>query len=112
MPKAGAAAAASSEPVTQKAAVVITPPAPMSGPADDLKRISGIGPWIERQLNAMGITRFAQIATWSAEDIARIGAEVAIPGRIERDGWVEQARRLAAETAHGQTANGTKPTEH
>ena len=103
----------------ETAPVVASPETPDSGPADDLKLISGIGPWIERQLNAMGITRFAQIAAWTAEDVARIGAQVAVPGRIERDGWIEQARKLAAaatagtsHAASGSGANGTKPTEH
>lgn len=67
------------------------------GPADDLKRITGVGPWIERQLNAMGINRFAQIAAWTSDDVARIGARVAIPGRIERDNWIGQAHALAGQ---------------
>ncbi len=64
------------------------------GKADDLKKISGIGPKLEQILNGMGITRFADIAGWSDEDVARIDAEIGLGGRIVRDGWVAQAKAL------------------
>jgi predicted flap endonuclease-1-like 5' DNA nuclease len=65
-------------------------------PPDDLKRISGIGPAFERALHAQGITRFAEIARWSNEDVQRVAEALGIPPqRIERDGWVESARELA-----------------
>ena len=66
-------------------------------PEDDLTRISGIGSKIRDRLHEAGILRFSQIAAWSDEDIARFDAMVGGPeDRIRRDGWVEQARRLAA----------------
>ncbi len=64
------------------------------GEGDDLKRIKGIGPAIAAKLEAMGITRIAQIAALSAEDIARIESELGFKGRIARERWVEQAREL------------------
>lgn len=63
--------------------------------ADDLKMISGVGPKLEQVLNGMGVTRFTDIAGWSAEDAAHIDAEIGLGGRIERDGWIAQARALA-----------------
>jgi predicted flap endonuclease-1-like 5' DNA nuclease len=67
-----------------------TPP----GERDDLKRIHGIGPALERRLHRLGITRFGQIASWTGEDIARIARELADSAdRIRRDGWVQSARR-------------------
>jgi NADH-quinone oxidoreductase subunit E len=63
--------------------------------ADDLKVISGVGPKLEQVLNGMGVTRYADIAAWSASDVARIEAELGLDGRIARDGWVEQAKGLA-----------------
>jgi len=63
--------------------------------ADDLKKISGVGPKLEQVLNGMGVSRFADIAGWSVEDAARIDAEIGLGGRIERDGWIAQARALA-----------------
>lgn len=64
------------------------------GKADDLKKISGVGPKLEQVLNGKGVTRFADIAGWSEEDVARIDAEIGLGGRIARDGWVAQARAL------------------
>lgn len=68
---------------------------PMAGKTDDLKRISGVGPKLEQALNGKGIFRFADIARWTASDAEKIEAELGLDGRIARDGWVEQARKLA-----------------
>jgi len=62
--------------------------------SDDLTQIKGIGKVLETKLNAMGINSFAQIAAFSPEDVARLGAELTPKGRIERDGWIDQARAL------------------
>ncbi|WP_417688296.1 50S ribosomal protein L21 [Roseibium sp.] len=65
------------------------------GKADDLKKISGVGPVLEKKLNALGITTYEQIVGFSAEDIARVDEVLNFKGRIERDNWVEQAKELA-----------------
>ncbi len=63
---------------------------------DDLKRIRGVGPVLEKTLNALGIYRFSQIASFGASDIQRISDKLPqFPGRIERDRWIEQARDLS-----------------
>lgn len=65
---------------------------------DDLQRIRGIGPKLAEHLNDQGIRRFGQIATWTESDIDRIGKGLGKLGtRILRDGWVEQAKKLATE---------------
>lgn len=64
-------------------------------PPDDLKRISGIGKVIEGKLNAVGITRFAQIAAWTQADIDEFRERLNFRGRIEREFWVDQAKLLA-----------------
>ena len=69
--------------------------APGEGGADNLTRIKGIGPANQRKLNGLGIWHFAQIAAWSGDEVAWIGSYLAFPGRIEREGWVEQAKALA-----------------
>ncbi len=61
---------------------------------DDLKRIVGIGPVIERQLNDLGIVSFAQIASWSDDEIEAISRQLDVEGRIELEDWVGQARKL------------------
>jgi len=77
--------------------------APASQPAglapagtDDLKLLKGVGPALEKKLHAAGVTSFAQIAAWSADDVAEMDAKLSFKGRIDRDGWIEQARILAA----------------
>lgn len=63
--------------------------------ADDLKQLSGVGPAIEKKLHEAGITTFAQIAAWTEKDIAEFDEKLSFKGRIEREGWVEQAKKLA-----------------
>ncbi|QGG80024.1 hypothetical protein GH975_05300 [Litorivicinus lipolyticus] len=64
---------------------------------DDLTRISGVGPALEKKLNAAGFTRFDQIASLSAADIENLESTVIrFTGRIERDDWKGQAASLAA----------------
>ncbi|MEM6744294.1 MAG: hypothetical protein AAF676_11235 [Pseudomonadota bacterium] len=66
------------------------------GGADDLKKIKGVGPKLEAQLNGMGFYHFDQIAGWSADEVAWVDANLeGFRGRVSRDGWVEQARLLA-----------------
>jgi len=67
------------------------------GKADDLKMIKGVGPKLEGVLNDMGVYHFDQIAAWGAEHVAWADQNlVGFKGRVSRDGWVEQAKALAA----------------
>ena len=75
---------------TKKAA----PKAKAAEGADDLSKISGVGPVIVGKLTNLGITTFQQIADFTAEDIARIDGELNFKGRIERDEWVKQAKEF------------------
>lgn len=68
-------------------------PAAVDG-ADDLKKLSGVGPALEKKLNAAGVTSFAQIAAWGEADIAEFDEKLSFKGRIEREGWVDQAKEL------------------
>lgn len=63
--------------------------------ADDLKKLSGVGPALEKKLLEAGVTSFAQIAAWTEADIAEFDEKLSFKGRIEREGWVEQAKELA-----------------
>jgi NADH-quinone oxidoreductase subunit E len=77
--------------------------APRGEGADDLKLIKGIGPELEQTLNSLGVYHFTQIADWAPEEVAWIDARLdGSEDRIEREGWVEQARQLAdvGETPH------------
>lgn len=81
---------AQSKPAAKKAAAK-----PAAKEADDLKQLSGVGPVIEKKLIGAGITSFAQIAAWTDKDIAEMDEKLDFKGRIEREGWVKQAKKLA-----------------
>jgi NADH-quinone oxidoreductase subunit E len=66
-----------------------------SGAPDDLKLISGVGPVLEGRLNELGITRWSQVAAFTAEDIAKVEETLSFKGRISRDNWLQQADVLA-----------------
>jgi uncharacterized delta-60 repeat protein len=71
-------------------------PRPEFGEPDDLKRIKGIGPKLERLLHGEGVYYFWQIAEWTGEDVAIVDARLtSFKGRIERDAWVAQASEFA-----------------
>ncbi|MEM9653901.1 MAG: hypothetical protein AAGA65_17550 [Actinomycetota bacterium] len=76
---------------------------------DDLQVIKGIGPSLEAKLHGMGITTWEQLAALTDEDVAAVGAGIAIfPGRIKRDQWVEQAAALVS--GHPLTEPYNRPT--
>ncbi len=59
---------------------------------DDLKKIHGVGPKLEKLLKSMDITSFKQVANFTADDIQYVTAALdAFPGRIERDDWMSSA---------------------
>ena len=66
-----------------------------AGEPDDLKKISGVGPVLEGKLHALGITKYDQVANFTAEQIAQVDERLSFKGRIERDNWLEQAAELA-----------------
>lgn len=63
--------------------------------ADDLTKISGVGPVIVKKLHALGVTTFAQIAAWTPEDVEEMDEKLSFKGRIDRDDWLKQAAELA-----------------
>ncbi|MEM8655914.1 MAG: NADH-quinone oxidoreductase subunit E [Pseudomonadota bacterium] len=81
--------------------------APRDGGADDLKLIKGVGPGLEKELNAKGVYHFDQIAAWSDDEVAWADQHlVRFKGRVSRDDWVTQAKALASgeETDFSQRA--------
>ena len=78
-----------------KAAIGTTIPAATEEDKDDLTRIKGIGSFIEKKLNGLGIYTYEQISKFDKDLIDKVTAAVEFfPGRIERDDWVGQAARL------------------
>jgi predicted flap endonuclease-1-like 5' DNA nuclease len=69
--------------------------APVALEPDDLTLMTGIGPKMAAMLAEKGVTRFAQIAAWSEDEIATLDKEMKLMGRVAREAWVAQAKRLA-----------------
>jgi len=70
-------------------------PAKAAAEADDLTQLKGVGTAIAKKLVDAGITSFAQIAAFTPEEIEMFEEKLSFKGRIERDGWIEQAKELA-----------------
>jgi small subunit ribosomal protein S2 len=71
----------------------------LSGPrgvADDLKKLGGISPAIEKKLNDLGIFHYWQIAALGPDAGHKIGEAVGLPTRVE--GWIAKAKAFTAET--------------
>jgi len=72
---------------------------PLSGPrgvADDLKKLAGVSPAIEKLLNDLGVFHFWQIAELAPNDAHKIGEEVGLPGRVE--GWIAHLKLVTERT--------------
>lgn len=95
-PKAEAAPAAVEAPAAEAAKPGNLLDAP-KGEADDLTRISGVGPKLLEKLNENGVYHFWQIQEWGPADIAYMDDQLSFKGRIERDEWIKQATEFAAE---------------
>ena len=65
-----------------------------AGIADDLSKITGVGPAMVKKLHAAGITTYAQIAVLKKAEAEALDAEIGARGRVIRDGWVKQAKAL------------------
>ena len=62
---------------------------------DDLKAIKGIGPFIEEKLNALGIYTFEQVSKMTAKIEEEVNVAIEFfPGRVKRDEWAKQAKKL------------------
>ncbi len=70
------------------------------GTPDDLKLIKGVGPVLEKKLNDFGVTKFAQVAEFSRDDIEKLDEALSFKGRIDRDEWLAQAAELAKTSAN------------
>ena len=69
---------------------------PRHGKGDNLQLINGIGPVLEKLVHKSGVWHFDQIASWSSADTAHMDHLMkGFHGRIKRDEWVKQAKKLA-----------------
>jgi small subunit ribosomal protein S2 len=66
------------------------------GAPDDLAKLTGVGPQLEKKLNEGGIWHYWQIAAMTNDDAAKVDSDLKLNGRIARDGWIELAKTLVA----------------
>ena len=69
------------------------------GDADDLTKLTGVGPKLQEKLNANGVFHFWQIAEWTPAEVAHMDEQLSFKGRIQRDDWIGQARELTKDEA-------------
>lgn len=82
---------------TTKKPVAGKPAASQAGAkTNNLQMIKGIGAVIEKKLMEYGVNSYAQIAAWSDAEVEDFSQRLNFKGRIEREGWVEQAKQLLA----------------
>jgi class III poly(R)-hydroxyalkanoic acid synthase PhaE subunit len=67
---------------------------PMSNPDDDLTAIKGVGPKMAEKLYEQGIRNFAQLAKMNKAFATQLDEAVKAQGRILRDDWIGQAKKL------------------
>ncbi len=94
-------------------AVHAVPVRPAPPAHDNLQRIGTITPEIEKDLNARGVSRYAQIAQWSQSDIDAMEKQLRTGGRIARENWVEQAQILSrgGDTRFSREFDGATPEQ-
>jgi small subunit ribosomal protein S2 len=64
------------------------------GAPDDLTKLNGVGPQLEKKLNEAGIFHYWQLAAMQSADVAQLDKDLKLNGRLERDGWINQARSM------------------
>jgi small subunit ribosomal protein S2 len=64
------------------------------GAPDDLTKLHGVGPQLEKKLNDAGVYHFWQIAAMQPDDVTKLDTDLKLNGRATRDGWIEQARTM------------------
>ena len=97
-PKAKAAKTAAAKPVVAKPVAEKSAATKTTETASgaDLKKLSGVGPALEKKLIAAGVTSLEQVAAWTEADVSKIDEELSFKGRIDREGWIAQAKDLTA----------------
>jgi len=66
-----------------------------AAPSDDLTRIRGIDPILQRRLKDLGIRRFEDVARLTPADIKGLNETLGLKGRIDEENWTGQAQILA-----------------
>ncbi|MBN9000081.1 MAG: hypothetical protein J0H54_12050 [Rhizobiales bacterium] len=104
-PEVRAAEAAGTRPVVLAA--------PRHGKPDDLALIRGLGKRQAARLAAIGVYHFSQVAAWTPQEAAWVGAYLGIGDGVREKDWIGQATRVAGsddpEAAIRQPKRSDKP---
>ena len=74
---------------------------------DALTAIEGIGEFLEKKLNSIGVFSYEDIANWTPGRIEEVTGQIGyISGRIEKDNWVGQAALLLQQEQENPTPRG------
>jgi small subunit ribosomal protein S1 len=99
-PKTKAETKAKAEPAV-KAEPKVAPktkatPKAKSADADDLKKLNGVGPALEKKLIEAGYTTYKQIGALKAKGIAELEAAIGKADMVSKSGWMEQIKELSS----------------
>jgi predicted flap endonuclease-1-like 5' DNA nuclease len=94
VPEPGPLAAALEPEVEAVEAMAYTAPKIVEATADDLTKLSGIGPTLASKLSDLGVRTFADIASWTQDDLDHYDKQLKLLGRAARDKWVDQAKQF------------------
>lgn len=83
-----------SAPPPEPVAKAASPDDSTNSHSEDLRLVRGIGPAMKRELAAHGIRTLSELAALDDTRIDKLDGALRFPGRIRRDRWVEQARKL------------------
>ncbi len=91
------------KPKTSNPASTGVAPPKMKKPSvlDDLTRIKGVGPVLQKKLHGMGVYNYSQIAVWKKNEVEWVDGYLNFKGRIDRDEWIPQCKAYAKEAAKG-----------
>lgn len=67
-----------------------------SAEGDDLKKLNGVGPALEKKIIEAGYTSYAQLAELSAEQITELESTIGKADAFAKNGWAEQLKELMA----------------
>lgn len=70
--------------------------APSATAPDDLKKLNGVGPALEKKLIESGYETYAKIMALDAEGIAAMEATIGKPEVVSKNGWMDQLKELTA----------------
>ncbi|MEM9930215.1 MAG: helix-hairpin-helix domain-containing protein, partial [Bacteroidota bacterium] len=96
---------------TDKRVLAIVPPELIED-RDDLTQIEGVGTFLQQKLYDEGYYTYAAIANLSSAEIEELTGKIGyLPGRIEKDDWVGQAKKLMAAPKKADKKSTKKTTK-